>query len=193
MQLLFNSWHFYFLLTVCAQMFARPGKRYSTLPTNMRFFFDWNDAMLWWTSDYACYEARKKTQRRRCSSSCDSFIDHSWGSSSKTDGEPFLSSSSGSLAHSFDYIISGDESWSVNHCHAVGKPASLAFCELFRVLLAWVRTHVGHFGIRCFLLIHSWPRGAVRLVFIKPVSPKTLWSHSPFEYIGRLLHANVNS
>lgn len=65
----------------------------------------------WWTSDCACKlrsseDQREKKLRRQFSSSCGSFIDYSWGSSSKTDGEPFLSSSSRSLVHGFDYIIS---------------------------------------------------------------------------------------
>lgn len=59
----------------------------------------------WWTSDCAC-KLQSSEVRRQFSSSCGSFIDYSWGSSSKTDGEPFLSSSSRWLAHGFDYIIS---------------------------------------------------------------------------------------
>lgn len=59
----------------------------------------------WWTSDCAC-KLRSSEVRRQFSSSCGSFIDYSWGSSLKTDGEPFLSSSSRWLAHGFDYIIS---------------------------------------------------------------------------------------
>lgn len=124
--------------------------------------------LLWWSSD--CMQSTKlgrpeSEKETIFPSSCGGFIDYSWGSSSPPHPWDHLRTAS---------MTSSAESWSVNNCRAVGKLVFLAFCKLFRFFLCWIRTYVGHFGIRCFFLIHSWPWGAVQLVFIKRVSSKTL-------------------
>ncbi len=161
-----------------------------------------NEILLWlkWCNVFVmnkwlCMQATKlrrperETVRRQFSSSCGSFIDYSWGSSSKTDGEPFLSSSSRWLAHGFDYIIS----WEL-----ICKSLS---CWRHTSLFSILRALSGFPGLNqnicwpfwdplflpdTFLTLRSCAVGFHKASVFK----KTL---NPFEYIGRLLHANVNS